>query len=66
MFGPLRLYPETGMGEGSILVSTMRSNPLRSPRATAIAAWVCRTCGHLDLFTTEPEKLHEFWAAETH
>jgi hypothetical protein len=64
MFGPLRLYPETGMGDGNVLVSTMRSGPLRRPRAAPITVWVCRRCGLLDLFAAAPEALFERWSAE--
>ena len=64
VFGPLRLHPETGMGGGSVLVSTMRSRPLGRPRTAPLAAWVCRRCGHVDLFATEPEALFEHWSAE--
>jgi hypothetical protein len=64
VFGPLRLYPETGMGEGTVLVSTLRSRPFGRPRATSLTVWPCRRCGHLDLFATDPEALFEHWSAE--
>jgi len=64
IFGPVRLFPETGMGEGSVRVATMRSRNFLRPKAVPITAWACRRCGHLDLFTTDPETLFEFWSAE--
>jgi dihydrofolate reductase len=42
----------------------MRSRPLGRPRTTAITAWACRRCGHLDLVAADPEVLFEHWTAE--
>jgi hypothetical protein len=64
VFGPLRLYPETGMGEGNVLVATMRSRPFGRPKTAPLTAWACRRCGHLDLFAADPEVLFEHWSAE--
>ncbi len=64
VYGPLRLYPETGMGGGDVLVTTMRSRPFGQPRTAPLLAWACRRCGHLDLFAAEPEALFEHWSAE--
>ena len=64
VFGPLRLYPETGMGEGNVLVATRRSRPFGRPTTVPLTAWACRRCGYLDLFAAEPEVLFEHWSAE--
>jgi hypothetical protein len=64
VFGPLRLFPETGMGEGDVLVATTKSCPFWRPKSTPLTAWVCRRCGHLDLFAADPEALYEHWSAE--
>ena len=64
MFGPLRLYPETGMGGGDVLVSTLPSRILSAPRTSGLSARVCRACGHVVLTATEPERLFEHWSAE--
>ena len=64
VFGPLRLYPETGMGEGNVLVATTRSRPFARPKTVPLTAWACRRCGHLDLIAADPEALFEHWSAE--
>lgn len=64
VFGPLRLYPETGMGGGNVLVATTGSRSFGRAKTAVLAAWACRRCGHLDLFAAEPEALFEHWATE--
>jgi hypothetical protein len=65
MFGPLHLYPETGMGKGEVLVATMRSRRVFGKvRSVPLTAWTCRQCGHLELIAADPEALFEYWSAE--
>jgi hypothetical protein len=64
VFGPVSLYPETGMGGGNVLVSTTKSRPFGGPKTVPLTAWACRRCGHLDLFAADPEALFEYWSAE--
>jgi len=64
LFGPARLYPETGMGEGNVLVATARSRNFSTTTASAIRVWTCRNCGHLEFFAADPEGFYEQWAAE--
>lgn len=62
LFGPLELYPETGMGGGHVLVSTIRSSPFGASTASAIRVRACRRCGFLALFADEPERLYARWS----
>lgn len=65
MFGPLYLYPETGMGKGQVVVATMGSmRVLGKVRSVPLTAWTCRECGQLDLVAANPEALFEYWSAE--
>jgi hypothetical protein len=65
MFGPLHLYPETGMGKGEVLVATMESRRVFGRvRSVPLTAWACRQCGQLDLVAADPEALFEYWSAE--
>ncbi len=65
MFGPLHLYPETGMGKGEVLVATMGSaRVFGKVRSVPLSAWTCRQCGQLELIAADPEALFEYWSAE--
>jgi hypothetical protein len=66
VFGPLRLYPETGMGEGHVLVATRRARLFGRPETSVLTAWACKRCGHLDLFAADSEVLFEHWSAGEH
>ncbi len=65
MFGPLYLYPETGMGKGEVLVATAESaRVFGKVRAVPLRVFVCRHCGHLQLIAADPEALYQHWSAE--
>ncbi len=65
MFGPLHLYPETGMGKGDVLVATMGSTRVFGKvRSVPLTVWACRQCGQLELIAADPEALFEYWSAE--
>ena len=65
MFGPLHLYPETGMGKGDVLVATEGSTRVFGKvRSVPLEAWACRQCGRLELVAADPGALFEHWAAE--
>lgn len=65
MFGPLYLYPETGMGKGEVLVATAGSaRAFGKVRSGPVTAWACRQCGQMDLVAADPEALFEHWSAE--
>ena len=65
MFGPLYLYPETGMGKGEVLVATMGSaRAFGKVRSVPLTAWACRRCGQVELIAADPETLFEQWSSE--
>ena len=65
MFGPLHLYPETGMGKGDVLVATLGSTrPFGKVRSVPLMVWTCRQCGQLELIAADPAALFEYWSAE--
>ena len=65
MFGPLYLYPETGMGKGEVLVATLGSaRAFGKVRSVPLTAWACRECGQLELIATDPEVLFAHWSAD--
>ena len=65
MFGPLHLYPETGMGKGDVLVATMGSTRVFGKvRSVPLTVWTCRQCGRLELVVEDPETLFQHWSDE--
>ncbi|MFJ6537075.1 hypothetical protein ACIQH5_12685 [Paenarthrobacter sp. NPDC091711] len=67
LFGPLYLYPETGMGKGEVFVATSGSaRAFGKVRTVPIKALACRQCGNLQLIAADQEALYEQWSAEQH
>lgn len=67
MFGPLYLYPETGMGKGEVIVATSGSaRAFGKVRSVPLRALACRQFGNLQLIAADPESLFEHWSAEQH
>lgn len=65
IFGPLYLYPETGMGKGEVLLATMGSaRAFGKVHTVPLTAWACKECGQVELITADPEALFEHWSAE--
>jgi hypothetical protein len=64
LFGPVHLYTVTGAASGDVSVATTpTTGVVRQVTTVPLAVWVCRACGHLDLFATEPETLFGHWSA---
>ena len=63
MFGPIRLYAPTNPSTEVMAATTPTTGVMRKVTTVPIATWVCRQCGHLALFATEPEVLFERWSA---
>ena len=64
LFGPVHLYTVTGAASGDVSVATVpTTGMLREVTTVPLTAWVCRACGHLDLFATQPEVLFTHWSA---
>ena len=65
LFGPVHLYSlTTGSLSGDIFAATLpTSGMIRQQTTVPIAVQVCRACGHLELFATQPEVLFERFSA---
>jgi hypothetical protein len=65
LFGPVHLYTiSTGSATGDVYVATIaQTGMIRQPTTVPIGVWVCRSCGHLEQFATQPEVLFERFSA---
>jgi hypothetical protein len=65
VFGPVRLYVRTtGSIPGDVHVATVpQTGMVREQTTVPLAVWVCRQCGHLEHFATQPEVLFERFSA---
>ena len=65
LFGPVHLYVlTTGSISGDVYAATVpQEGMVRQQTTVPIAVWVCRQCGHLEQFATQPEVLFERFSA---
>ncbi|MBJ7356309.1 hypothetical protein [Nocardioides sp.] len=65
VFGPVHLYTVvTGSASGEVYAATVpQTGMIRQQTSVPIAVWVCRSCGHLEQFATQPEVLFERFQA---
>lgn len=65
LFGPVHLYVlATGSISGDVYAATVpQSGMIRQQTTVPIGVWVCRSCGHLEQFATQPEVLFERFSA---
>ncbi len=65
LFGPVHLYVlSTGSIAGDVYAATVpQSGMIRQQTTVPVGVWVCRRCGHLEHFATQPEVLFERFQA---
>jgi hypothetical protein len=65
LFGPVHLYVlTTGSISGDVYAATVpQTGMIRQQTTVPIGVWVCRSCGHLEQFATQPEVLFERFSA---
>jgi hypothetical protein len=65
LFGPVHLYTGvTGSMSGHVSAATVpQTGTIRQHTTVPVGVWVCRSCGHLEQFATQPEVLFERFSA---
>lgn len=64
LFGPVHMYTAVAGSGGDLQAATVPATGMvRQQTTVPVGVWVCRQCGHLAMFATQPNVLFERWSA---